>query len=150
MSCGLMEILIISSRSLHMSMICIMKDSKLVKVLNHTWLVHDIASNDRNQSERLWHPALIYPFMHQFNCHKYEYKLSTSKPFPRNVAMWCLITVAWPRLQLYPFGSEAGDTLSPVSDDGGTGPVSLRFGRLPYFGSFYQTIYVGLIISCVL
>ena len=44
---------------------------------------------------------------------------------------------------LYPFGTEVGDMLSPRIDDGGTGRISLRFGRLPYFGLSYQDIYVN-------
>ena len=43
---------------------------------------------------------------------------------------------------LYPFGDEAGDLRSRRSDDGGTGPISLVYGPLLYFGTNYSSIYV--------
>ena len=45
---------------------------------------------------------------------------------------------------LYPFGTGAGDMFNPRIDDDGGSNVSLRFGRLPYFGSYYQDIYVNI------
>ena len=66
---------------------------------------------------------------------------------PMQMSLKNLLIAARPELQLYPFGTEAGDTINPRSLDGGSRSVSLRFGRLPYFGSSYQTIYVSFRLS---
>ena len=36
---------------------------------------------------------------------------------------------------------------SPRIDDDGGSNVSLRFGRLPYFGSSYQEIFVNILLD---
>ena len=54
-----------------------------------------------------------------------------------NLSIVCNITGL-----LYPFGDEL-DFRSPVSLDGGTGPIPLEFGPLPYYGSSFFEIYVS-------
>ena len=55
---------------------------------------------------------------------------------------------AIPLAQFYPFGTDAGDTVLPRSDDGASGAIPLLTG-FRYFGSRYTHIFVSFGRVCM-